>query len=251
MIYIFAIYIFIDMCLNPLQPVDVLDVLTCLKEKTFLDSLVARNAMSSADMETWWCRLFYFLSEACTDAGSEEKRVVVVQAAMDSPIFTLVRHCPADCDWRLLKQTASNQGPQAQDIKPGRQRLPPLTADGKWRNAYLDQEDNPVLRFTWRWEHEVTLSAQSVEERTFLSQHLRIASDDRPFAVVKLTQRVLLDSIKRIHLDAQNSQVGSVAQILCDLQLIRQSWDQWMSSPSTKEATCLLYLPFHQDNVYR
>ena len=230
---------------------DVLDVLTCLKDKHFLDSLVARNAMNSSDTESWWCRLFYFLSEACTNAGCEEKRLVIVQAAMDSPIFTLIRHCPTECDWRLLKQTAADRGPGAQHAKPGRRRLPPFTVDGKWRNAYLEPEDGPVLRFTWRWEHEITLSAQSVEERTFLSQHLRIINGDRPFAVVKLTQRVLLDSIKRIHLDAQNGQVGSVAQILCDLQLIRETWDQWIGDPLTKEATDLLFLPFHRDSVYR
>ena len=207
--------------------------------------------MNSSETEAWWCRLFYFLSEACTNAGCEEKCLAIVQAAMDSPIFNLVTHCPTECDWRSLKELTTTRGPRQQDAPTGRRCLPPLTADGKWRNAYLVHEDDPVLRFTWRWEHEVTLTARSVEECTFLSRHLRIANGDHPFAVVNLTRRHLLDSIKRIHLDARDGKVGSVEQVLCDLQLIHQAWDAWIADPMTKAATRLLYLPFCHDKVHR
>ena len=227
---------------------DVVDVLTCLGDEHFLGSLAARNAMKPSDIGAWWCRLFYFLAEACTNAGCEDKRVAIVRAALEAPIFTLVQHCPRDCDWRVLRDATTDH---PQRVEPGRRCLPPLILGEKWRNAYLVAEDDRMLRFTWRWEHEVTLTAQSVEERSFLSQHLRITNGEHPFAVVNLTRRDLLDSIKRIHLDAQDSQVGSVEQVLCDLQIIREGWDQWVGDPMTKDATRLLYLPFCEDHVHR
>ena len=243
-----------------LEKVGVRDVLACLETPAFLEGIFSRNAMPMASkrgrdemIQEWWCRLFHILSNECDTMGKEERQALV-NAVLHAPVFSLVKHLPGG-DWRLLG-TMPGFIEAVPNIKPRRQHIPALTDGRRRRNVYLLTKEGPALRFTWRWQHQIALVAHSVEERSFLTRHLRINQDKekptKPFAVVNLTRKALLDSIRRIHIEAKDGKVvGTAEQILCDLQVVRQNWNLWAGSPLTRGSTHLLYLPFCEDKIHR